>query len=102
VAVKDGIGTTAALSMHPFAARELIRSRVKDAITQRHATAHSCPPGVVPLTVELVRASQADLAMKIPGMKRESARVVAYRAPDMTAAHMVIDLIVLLASTDRL
>jgi D-amino peptidase len=102
VAVKDGIGTTAAASLHPVVARQQIRAGVARAIQRRHDVSPARIAGPVLLRIELLRASQADLAMKIPAMVREGPRVVTYRAHDILAAYRMVDLIMLLASVDHL
>lgn len=102
VAVKDGLGTTAARSLSPAVSRERIRERVASAIRRRPATVNTGAPSRHRVTVELQRSSQADLAMMVPGMERVNARTVRYAAPDMPAAYRMFRLIVLLAATDQL
>jgi D-aminopeptidase len=102
VAVKEGIGTTAAASVHPATARELIRAGVARAIRNRANIAAARNEGAILLQLELLRSSQADLAMKIPGVERQSPRFIRYRARDIAAAYKMVDLITLITSLDRL
>jgi D-amino peptidase len=102
VAVKEAIGTTAAVTLHPTVARERIRAGVAQAIQRRRDVPAGRDAGRILLQVELLRASQADLAIRIPGVERESPRVVRFDARDIVSAYRMVDLIVLLASLDHL
>ena len=102
LAVKEGIGTTAAANLHPAQARERIRAGVARAVRLRADIPPARNEGRILLQIELLRASQADLAVRIPGVEREGAREVRYRAPDIVAAYAMVDLIMLLMSVDRL
>ncbi len=95
--VKQGIGQTAALTLHPEKARETIASGVKAALSQRNQIRPVSLKTPVTLEVELANSAQADSAMMVPGMKRVSGRVVSYTAPDMAVTYQVFRLIARLA-----
>jgi len=98
LAVKEGIGKTAARTLHPEEAREKIAAGIKAALARReqiHAIQLTRP---VTIEIELADSAQADSAMMVPGMKRLSGRVVSYEAPDMTVAYKISRLVSRLAS----
>jgi D-amino peptidase len=96
VVVKDGIGRTAARTLHPEEARERIAAGVRAALARRTEIPPVRLARPVALEVELTNAAQADAA--VPGMQRLSARVVKYEAPDMKVAYSVSRLIAVLAA----
>jgi D-amino peptidase len=98
LAVKEGIGRSAARTMHPDEAREKIAVGVKAALARRNQIQPVRLSKPVTLEVELATSAQADSAMMVPGMKRISGRVVSYTAPDMAVAYQVSRLIMRLAS----
>jgi D-amino peptidase len=98
VVVKDGIGRTAARTLHPEDARERIAAGVRAALARRAQISPVRLPRPVTLEVELTNPAQADACMMVPGMQRLSARVVRYDAPDMTVAYRVSRLIAALAA----
>lgn len=98
LAVKDGIGRTAARALHPEEARERIAAGVRAALARRAQIQPVRLSRPVTLEVELTHPAQADAAMMVPGMRRVSARVVSYQAPDMVVAYRVSRLIAALAS----
>ena len=103
--VKEGIGQTAAQTLHPEVAREKIRAAVQAALERAQTMKTTKPAGPVKLTtpvtieMELALSAQADSAMMVPGMKRVSGRVVSYEAPDMTVAYRISRLVARLATT---
>jgi D-amino peptidase len=97
LAVKEGIGVTAARTLHPEEAREKIASGVRAALARRNQIQPVRLSKPITLEVELARAAQADACMLVPGMKRVSGRVVSYTAPDMAVAYKVSRLIAALA-----
>lgn len=78
VVVKESIGTFAAASMTPAAAREAIRDGARAAV----AGAPSARPyrfgAPIELAVDLVRTEQADLVATIPGFERTGGRSVRF------------------------
>ena len=93
LAVKEGIGKTAARTLHPEEAREKIAAGVMAALGRRKKIRPVELIRPITLEVELANSAQAESAMMVPGMKRVSARVVSYTAPDMTVAYKVSRLI---------
>ena len=86
VVVKRGVSWQAADSIHPSAARELIREGARRAV----AEAADSDPALVPLTmpaplklrIAFAHPGQADIAATIPGFDRVGDRGVAYQAND--------------------
>ena len=98
VAVKEGIGRTAARTLHPDEARERIAAGVRAALARRAQIAPVRLSRPVTIEVELTNPAQADASMMVPGMQRVSARVVRYEAPDMKVAYSVSRLIAALSN----
>ncbi|MGH9602236.1 MAG: M55 family metallopeptidase [Terriglobales bacterium] len=92
-AVKQGIGRTAALTLPPDAARQLIAEGVKRAMGRRSEIKPVSLRSPITLEVELSSSRQADSCMMVPGMKRVSGRTVSYTAPDMAVIYQVSRLI---------
>ncbi|HXE90532.1 MAG TPA: M55 family metallopeptidase [Terriglobales bacterium] len=99
LAVKEGIGRTAARTMHPEEARKAIAAGIRTAMARRAQIAPVRLSQPVTLEVELASSRQADSCMMVPGMKRVSGRVVSYTAPDMAVAYQVSRLISRLAGS---
>lgn len=97
LAVKEGIGETAARTMHPLVAREKIEAGVKAAIGNRSRMSPVAIAAPVVLEIELAHAGYADAAMYVPGMERVDGVTVRYRAPDALAAYKMSRLIMTLA-----
>ena len=97
LAVKEGIGFTAAKTLHPTVARERITAGVKTALARRSQMTPVNITAPITLQVELSIASDADAAMFVPGMERVDGSTVRYRAPDALAAYKVSRLIRMLA-----
>ncbi|MFQ5818061.1 MAG: M55 family metallopeptidase [Terriglobia bacterium] len=97
LAVKEGIGQTAARTLHPDAAREKIATGIRAALARRNQIQPVQLARPVTLALELARSAQADAAMLVPGMQRVSGRVVSYSAPDMGVAYKVSRLVMYLA-----
>jgi len=93
LAVKDGIGQTAARTMHPAEARERVAAGVKAALAKRAQVRPVPMTRPVTIEVELSTVEFADACAMVPGMRRVSGRVVSYTAPDMAAAYRVSRLI---------
>lgn len=85
VAVKEGVGRTAARCLHPEAARQQIRQAAERAV-KLDVAPFVVPP---PVTVRLVflRASYADMAELAPGSRRVDGRTVEWGGEDMPAAY---------------
>ena len=98
VAVKEGIGRTAARTLHPEEARERIAAGVPAALARRGQIQPVRLSRPVTIEVELTNSAQADASMMVPGMQRVSARVVRYEAADMKVAYSVSRLIAALAA----
>ena len=97
LAVKEGIGFTAAKTLHPAVARERITAGVKAALARRSEMKPVSFTAPITLEVELAMASDADAVMFVPGMERVSGSTVRYRAPDALIAYKVSRLIRMLA-----
>ena len=97
LAVKEGIGFTAARTMHPMVARERITAGVQTGLGRRTQMTPVAITAPVVLEVELASASFADAAMYVPGMERVDGVTVRYRAPDALAAYKMSRLIMTLA-----
>ena len=98
--VKEGIGPTAARTMHPLEAREKINAGVRAALMKRIARQPVTLSKPVTLEIELSNSAQGDSAMMVPGMKRLSARTVSYEAPDMPTAYRVSRLVSRLSTSN--
>jgi D-amino peptidase len=89
VVVKQGHGTSAAASVHPTIARDLVRSGAERAV--RRAAAGDLQLLVVepPIAVEVDyhRPIEADFAAIVPGAERVGDRGVRYVAPDVESAY---------------
>lgn len=85
VAVKEGVGRTAARCLHPEAARRQIRQAAERAV-RLDVAPFVVPP---PVTVRLVfvRASYADMAELAPGSRRVDGRTVEWTGEDMPAVY---------------
>jgi len=85
VAVKEGVGRTAARCLHPDVARQQIRQAAERAV-KLDVAPFVVPP---PVTVRLVflRASYADMAELAPGSRRVDGRTVEWGGEDMPAAY---------------
>ena len=99
VAVKEGIGVTAARTLHPEEARERIAAGIKAALARRGQIRPRRLAEPVTIEVEFARTAQADSAMLVPGMVRVSGRVVRYEAPDMAVAYKMSRLLAQLSSS---
>lgn len=92
-AVKQGIGRTAALTLPPEAARQLIADGVKRAMARRSEIKPVSLRSPITLEIELSNSRQADSCMMVPGMKRVGGRTVSYTAADMAVIYQVSRLI---------
>jgi D-amino peptidase len=97
LAVKEGIGQTAARTLHPLDARERIAAGVKAGIARRASIKPIALTRPTTIEVEVSNVEYADAAAMVPGMRRVSGRVVSYAAPDQLAAYRMSRLIMTLA-----
>ena len=97
LAVKEGIGQTAARTMLPDEAREKIAAGVKAGLARRAQVQPVRLARPVVIEIEVANSAQAAAAMMVPGMKRVSGRVVSYTAPDMAVAYQISRLVMRLA-----
>ncbi len=97
IAVKEGIGSTAAKTLHPTVARERITGGVRAALGRRAQMTPVVITAPITLEVELSIASDADAVMFVPGMERVDGTTVRYRAADALAAYKMSRLIRMLA-----
>jgi len=89
VVVKQGHGSSAAASVHPTLARDLVRAAAERAV--RRASAGELEPLLIesPITVEVDyhRPIEADYAAIVPGAERVGDRGVRYVTTDMASAY---------------
>ncbi len=87
VAVKDGIGRSAAQCLHPQVAQERIRQAAARAMRLQ------IPPFALPVPINLSvvfqRALHADVAELIPGSRRVDGRTVEWQGDDMPTTYKV-------------
>ena len=87
--MKHGHGSSAAASVHPTVARDLMRAATERAIQQ--TSTNELEPLVVapPITVEVDyhRPIEADYAAIVPGAERVGDRGVRYETSDMASAY---------------
>jgi D-amino peptidase len=97
LAVKQGIGQTAARTMHPLTAREQIAVGVRAGLARRASIKPIALTKPTTIEVEVSNVEYADAASMVPGMRRVSGRVVSYSAPDQLAAYRMSRLIMTLS-----
>jgi len=89
VVVKEGFGTSAAASLHPERARELVRAAAARAVERSRAgelRLLEVPPPVS-IEVDYRRALEADFAAVVPGAERLGDRTVRHRGSDAITAY---------------
>jgi D-amino peptidase len=89
VAVKDGAGSSAAASLHPERARELVRGGAARAVERARAgelRILEVPPPVT-IEVDYHRPIEADYAAIVPGAERIGDRTVRHAGPDAVTAY---------------
>jgi len=97
VAVKEGIGHSAARAMHPERAREMIYQGVLWGIERRAEIQPLRLSTPVTVDVEVASTSGVDQLLFVPGMERTGARTVRARSPDVPSAYRLTRLVRLLA-----
>ena len=89
VVVKEGVGRSAAASVHPLAARDAVRAGAERAV--RRALAGEMQPLVLdpPYVVEMIyhHAGQADFAAMVPGAERFGDTGVRFASDDPLVAY---------------
>ncbi|MGH2468034.1 MAG: M55 family metallopeptidase [Candidatus Limnocylindrales bacterium] len=91
VVVKRAVGRSAADSLHPSLAADLVRASARRAVERAVAR----DPALIPLRleppiavgIEFDHAGRADLAAVMPPLRREGDRGVAFEAPDSLTAY---------------
>ena len=85
VVVKRGVSLRAADSVHPSAARALVKDGAQRAVERARADGELKPLTINPpidLRIEFQHPGQADFVAMIPGFERDGDRGVSYAAPD--------------------
>ncbi|MEV6722056.1 M55 family metallopeptidase [Streptomyces xanthochromogenes] len=99
VAVKQALGQTAAVAVHPEEARERLRTAAAKAIEQRALVAPFALTGPLEVEIDLYGPHMVDLATLVPGVSRAGGgRKVTFTASDYADAYRLVLLLVQLAS----
>ncbi|MBC3987361.1 M55 family metallopeptidase [Streptomyces sp. AC563] len=100
VAVKQAIGQSAAVTLHPEEARERLRDASARAVTRAGLRGQRLAfPGPVEVEVDLANPTTVDLATLIPGVVRVAGgRTVAFTAADFAEAYRLVLLLVQLGT----
>ncbi|MEV6042238.1 M55 family metallopeptidase [Streptomyces xanthochromogenes] len=99
VAVKQALGQTAAVAVHPEEARERLRTAAAKAIEQRALVAQFALTGPLEVEIDLYGPHMVDLATLVPGVSRAGGgRKVTFTASDYADAYRLVLLLVQLAS----
>lgn len=96
--VKEGIGRSAALGVHPEVAREMIYDGVVRGLARRGEIEPLRLDGPVTVDVEVASTGGVDQLLFVPGTERTGARTIRYVAPDAPSAYRFTRLVRLLAS----
>lgn len=83
VEVKRGVGTYAAVHLHPEKVRAAIRAGAAEAVRRAPRLRPYRPQAPIKLEVDVVSPDLADLANLLPGVRRLGPRSVAYEGPNM-------------------
>ncbi|MQA06618.1 MAG: aminopeptidase [Streptosporangiales bacterium] len=100
VPVKWALGAYAAQNLHPEEACARIEAAVPDALAERANVRPLHVEAPVDLEVDLVRPGMTERALLVPGVKRRGGRTLGYVADDIAAAHDLVTLFAVLATTD--
>ncbi len=96
VAVKQAIGQSAAVTLHPEEARERLRDASARAVTRAGLRAF---PGPVEVEVDLASPTTVDVGMLVPGVGRGAGgRTVTFTAADFAEAYRLVLLLVQLGT----
>lgn len=100
VPVKQAIGQSAAVTLHPEDARERLRDASARAVTRAGLRGHRLAfPGPVEVEVDLANPTTVDLATLVPGVARAAGgRTVAFTAADFAEAYRLVLLLVQLGT----
>ncbi|MFD4996200.1 M55 family metallopeptidase [Streptomyces buecherae] len=100
VAVKQAIGQSAAVTLHPEEARERLRDASARAVTRAGLRGERLAfPGPVEVEVDLANPTTVDLATLVPGVVRAAGgRTVAFTAADFAEAYRLVLLLVQLGT----
>jgi D-amino peptidase len=102
VPVKQALGQTAAVTLHPAVARERLRAAAAEAVRQGPGMRAFRIAGPVALEVELHAPSTVDLALLVPGVERaQGGRTVSFAARDVPEAYRLMQLLVALGQVPR-
>lgn len=101
VPVKQGIGRTAADSLHPEVARQRIRDGVAKAVAEAGKHKPWRPEGTSTFEVTFHNSAMAEMAMLIPGAQRVSGMTVAFAHDDYLVAYKAMRAMLALASQVR-
>ncbi|MYZ39106.1 MULTISPECIES: M55 family metallopeptidase, partial [unclassified Streptomyces] len=98
VAVKQALGQTAAIALHPEEARDRLRRTAAEAITRRAQVSPLTIAGPLDVEVDLSGPYMVDLATLVPGVSRAgSGRTIAFTATDIAEAYRLVLLLVQLS-----
>ncbi|MCX7683623.1 MAG: M55 family metallopeptidase [Anaerolineae bacterium] len=97
VAVKEGIGRSAARCLQPRVAHEHIRQAAARALQQHGGVPFVVPPPIT-LSVTFIRTSCAEMAELIPGSRRVDGRTVEWSGDDMVTVYKVFRAMAALAA----
>jgi D-amino peptidase len=90
VAVKQAIGTSAALSLRPEEARTAIRSGVAHALAKRAQVKPLVPKSPTEFQMEFSTVSLAASAEQIPMIERKNGNTVAFRSDDYSKGYSFV------------
>jgi D-amino peptidase len=97
VAVKQALGQTAAIALHPAVARDRLRQGAAAAIVKRSHISPFSTAGPVAVEVDLHSSLTVDMATLMPGVERAAgARTVTFTGRDIAEVYAVVQLLVLL------
>ena len=98
VAVKQALGQTAAIALHPDEAREQLHRVAAKAIRRHEQVPLLTLSGPLKVEIDLYGPYTVDLAVLIPGVSRvRGGRTVAFTAADMGEAYRLVQLVTQLA-----
>lgn len=101
VPVKQGLGRTAADSLHPQVAREKITQGVRKALERDAKPAPLQFSSPVELELRFVNSAMADMAAAIPDVERVDGRTVRFRHADYIVAYKAMRAMIALAFHGR-
>ncbi|MGE5576246.1 MAG: M55 family metallopeptidase [Syntrophothermus sp.] len=99
VAVKEGLGRLAAISMHPEKARAAIRKGAAEAVRNLNRVTPFKFSSPVELEVDLLYTTMADVAELVPGVRRTGPRTVAFSHEEYITVFKAMRAILTLAGT---